>query len=73
MAVNEVAVVLLEKVLAELPILVPAHTVIEAVDRLTGGGQVEEHLAGILDPGNDIGIDLDLAAAIDHVIEILQS
>ena len=72
-AVDEVAVILLEKVLAELPVLVPAHAVVEAVDGLAGSGQVKEHLAGSIHPGNDVGVNLDLAAVVDHIVQILQS
>lgn len=72
MAVDEVAVVLLEKVLAEFAVLVPAHAVVQAVDGLAVSRHVKKHLAGFVDEGNNLGVDLDGAAVINDGVKILQ-
>ena len=69
-AVDQVAVVLLKKVLAELAVLVPADAVVEPVDRLALRRHVKKHLAGTLDRGDHIRIDLHGASVVDHLIKL---
>ena len=71
-AVDEVAVVLLEKVLAEFAVLVPAHAVVQAVDGLAVSRHVKKHLAGFVDEGDDLRVDLHGAAVINDGVKILQ-
>ena len=72
MAVDEVVVVLLEKVLAEFAVLVPAHAVVQAVDGLAVSRHVKKHLAGFVDEGDDLRVDLHGAAVINDGVKILQ-
>ena len=57
---------------AEFAVLVPAHAVVQAVDGLAVSRHVKKHLAGFVDEGDDLRVDLHGAAVINDGVKILQ-
>ena len=53
-------------------LLVPAHAVVQAVDGLAVSRHVKKHLAGFVDEGDDLRVDLHGAAVINDGVKILQ-
>ena len=72
MAVNQVAVVLFEEILTELPVLVPSDAVVQPIDRLALSGHIEQNLTGTVNHRDYLGVDFDLAPVIDNGKQVLQ-
>ena len=72
MAVDQVAVIGLEKVGIKFPVLVPAHAAVQAVDGLSLRSHVKENLAGAGHQFQCLGGDLYLPALAGDLAQSFQ-